>query len=408
MSYKVLVADDSNNIQKVVKIIYEDRDIEIKTCQEPSTFDQFLSQSFDLILLDFSFDENRTGYELAKKIKSHNSKVILLFGTFDSIDEDKVSESGADGHLFKPFDSDKLLNLTDEVLGSSGGISSHVDLIAEDTQIAEITEVKKAIDNVGDETAWGIKIPGIIGEDDEIEDDDFSLNEDNQRIPEIIESDLTRTIVGGINSLEISEEEDETLYPSDEDLEYPDIIKPSESESATEEIAVEAFSSKLMSSSDLLIESPGDELELTDSTEIVEMQVSSEQEKETLKQLKQQIFEELDEDLWSEEHTNTNILMGELGKKVIDENKTVSAYHGKKDLLEGLKADFYSEIRNEVIESLRSDLPEILKDELIPHFEEHIKAYCKEAVEKGIWEILPDLAEKVITRELEEIRKTVD
>ena len=63
---------------------------------------------------------------------------------------------------------------------------------------------------------------------------------------------------------------------------------------------------------------------------------------------------------------------------------------------------------NEAIESLKLELPELLKDELIPYFEEHIREYCRQAVEKGIWELLPDLAEKVITRELASIREELD
>ncbi len=410
MSFKVLVADDSSNIQKVVNIIYEDRDIEITPCLDPAELDSLASQGYDLILLDFSFDNEVEGYDLIGKLKSYNSKVVLLFGTFDSIDEEKVTESGADGFLFKPFDSDKLLGITDELLGaSSGGAGDLSDLkdipdVIDDTPI---TETSSPVDEVGDETAWGIKIPGVIGEGEDTEDlDSFTLNEDNQRIPEIIEGDLTKTIVGGINSLEIDEEDEpQTVYPSEEDLEYPDIIEGP----TAEEIKAEASSSKLIPSNELLIEDSDEEMELTtDSTEIVEMDMDPEQEKENLKQLKQQIFEELDEDLWSEEHTNTNILMGELGKGVVEQNQKVTAVHSKKDLLEGLKADFYTEIRNEVLEGLRNDLPELLKDELLPYFEEHIKAYCREAVERGMWEILPDLAEKVVMKELEEIRKTID
>lgn len=413
MVQKILVADDSKNIQKVVGIIYEDKSFEINECVDvKNLFHKLDEVKPDLVLLDFALDSELSGYELVVKIKSYcECKVILLFGTFDNIDESAITNCGADSYVFKPFDSEKLIQVTDEVLG----LEKKSENISEDDEAS----------------AWGVQIPGVIGEDVSDENIDFVLSEDDQRIPTIIDEELTKTVVGGVDSLDLrpEDEEEEIIYPSDDDLLYPDMDSlSSDSENSDtsditktstdalpqeifEEFKVEASSSKLQPA-DFLKESD-EGYESSDSTDIIQTSdLLNEGKSRDIDDLKKEIFDELNEDMWGEQ-TNVEAVVGNLGKDVISNSSSgVSAGIIKEEILEELKKHIEGSFKSNIHENLKSDLsnnlPEIIKEELLPHFEKHIQEYCRAAVEKGIWEILPDLAEKVITRELEKIRESLD
>ena len=57
--------------------------------------------------------------------------------------------------------------------------------------------------------------------------------------------------------------------------------------------------------------------------------------------------------------------------------------------------------------SLPDGLEEALRKDLEPLVEKYVKDYCEKEVERLIWEIIPDLAENVIKKELSTIRETV-
>jgi CheY-like chemotaxis protein len=433
MGARILVVDDSKNIQKVIEIIFEQRDYEVIECLTLEKLYEESKGSIDLVLLDFTIDPDQDGYELAKKIKDeHSCKVTLLFGTFDSIDEDKIKEHGIDNFVFKPFDSEKLLSVTDSVLegDSPAAIKADTKVESAPSKINESSEtpdenfpdeivesaenekssdtstntrVVKSFEAVGEEQAWGVTIPSIIGDNASSKTNQDELSENNQRIPTIIEKEITKTVIGGIDSIgtrDESEEEEKTVYPKDEDLEYPQVIK-----SPGESFIPEATSSKLVPSDSLLIDIPDEEESFKMEQTAIVNTSKLKADEENLQKLKKEIFDELDEDLWKK--TNTQIFVGELGKNTI-ENSPSNNNDLKREILAELKSELLGSIKQEIFDELRNTIFDLLKEELVPHFEEHIKEYCKDAVESGVWKILPDLAEKVITRDLQEIKDSID
>ncbi|MCB9095002.1 MAG: response regulator, partial [Halobacteriovoraceae bacterium] len=418
MSTKLLVVDDSKNIQKVVGIILGDKDFEIRNCSSYGELEAILSDfSPELVLLDFGISEEKSAYEITKEIKEHSSaKVIMLYGTFDNVDENLIEESHVDDHIFKPFDGDKLTKVCEMVLGETFGerTGAREGLIEqlEETPVNNeetITKVVPPEDALGDESGWGIKIPSIIGVE-EHSGEDSQLNEDLQRIPDIIEdTDIDFKIEENFKELSepvakkvvepakeiptimdnFDEEEEQTLYPSDEDLEYPDVIEPEpieleadDEDTDTKTLDIEvadnrpiefqtsASSSQLISSEDLLKE-PDPNEDTNDSTEIVDMNMTQEQEEESLSRLKKQILDELDEDAWQDDdNTNTRIMVGSLGKDTIDSSIDRDALRA--DIIEEIRESFYKDIKKEIIAKLNEELPKILKNDLIPVFEENI------------------------------------
>jgi len=111
---KLLLADDSITIQKVVELILAEEDFEIKAFNNGDEALAVVS-SFkpDIILADIEMPK-MNGYQLCEKIKKdpaiHNIPVILLAGAFEPIDEELAKQAGADDYVIKPFESQELIS----------------------------------------------------------------------------------------------------------------------------------------------------------------------------------------------------------------------------------------------------------------------------------------------------------
>jgi len=113
MTSKVLIADDSLTIQKVIGITLANSGYELVEClNEAELFRKIQSNHYDLILLDFNLSDSRSGYELAKQINNSvpGAAIIVMLGTFDTIDEgqfeacgisDKIVAEGNERHISK-------------------------------------------------------------------------------------------------------------------------------------------------------------------------------------------------------------------------------------------------------------------------------------------------------------------
>lgn len=125
MAKKILLADDSVTIQKVVRNILADGGFKLTTVDNG---DDALKKAReiipDLILADLVMP-GKDGYEVCKEVKNDpslkNIPVLLLAGSFDAFDETKSAQVGADGHITKPFDSPTLLHAVNSLLEKGAG-----------------------------------------------------------------------------------------------------------------------------------------------------------------------------------------------------------------------------------------------------------------------------------------------
>src|ERR1041385_7085842 len=113
MANRILLADDSITIQKVVNLTFTDEGIDVVTVGNGELALKKLREgSFDLVLADI-FMPGRNGYEVCEFIKSqpnlNHMPVILLVGAFEPFDRSEASRVRADGHLTKPFESRVLV-----------------------------------------------------------------------------------------------------------------------------------------------------------------------------------------------------------------------------------------------------------------------------------------------------------
>ncbi|MDP3939403.1 MAG: response regulator [Deltaproteobacteria bacterium] len=120
MARKVLVADDSVTIQKVVGLTFANEDIELSFVdngEDAITLARKLRP--DLILADVLMP-GRSGYEVCEFVKTdpdlRHTPVLLLTGTFEPFDADRCAQVRADGTITKPFESQTLIRQVRELL----------------------------------------------------------------------------------------------------------------------------------------------------------------------------------------------------------------------------------------------------------------------------------------------------
>lgn len=123
MPKKILLADDSITIQKVVELTFSDGDYEVTAVNNGAKAVQKLSEMRpDIILSDIIMPE-KNGYEVCEYVKSHpdfrNIPVVLLTGTFEPFDPDRAEKAGCDAVVTKPFESQSLIQRVEELIAQS-------------------------------------------------------------------------------------------------------------------------------------------------------------------------------------------------------------------------------------------------------------------------------------------------
>ena len=114
MAYKLLLADDSITIQKVVELVLAEEDFQIKSVSNGEEALNLL-ETFrpDIVLADIEMPKVN-GYNLCERIKKNPATshvpVILLAGAFEPLDEELAEQVGADDTVIKPFESQELIS----------------------------------------------------------------------------------------------------------------------------------------------------------------------------------------------------------------------------------------------------------------------------------------------------------
>lgn len=120
MSKKILLADDSITIQKVISITFSSPDYEITIVDNGSdAIKKAVEVKPDIILTDIVMP-GKTGYEVCDAVKGNPAlqtiPVLLLTGAFEAFDEQKAKQAGADAWLSKPFETQALIDKVNTLL----------------------------------------------------------------------------------------------------------------------------------------------------------------------------------------------------------------------------------------------------------------------------------------------------
>jgi CheY-like chemotaxis protein len=120
MGKKILLADDSLTIQKVVELTLAGTDYEL-TCVSngQKALDALAASRPDLILADVVMP-GKNGYEVCEAVKGNPATaripVVLLSGTFEPFDRERADRIGCDLVVSKPFDAQQLLERIETLL----------------------------------------------------------------------------------------------------------------------------------------------------------------------------------------------------------------------------------------------------------------------------------------------------
>ncbi|MDH5580492.1 MAG: response regulator [Bdellovibrionales bacterium] len=317
MGHKILVADDSVTIQKVVKITLGNDPVTIIEClDEASMKDSLNNNECDLVLLDFNLSQDKSGYELAKEVHelAPNCSIMALLGTFDTIDETKMKESFIEDKVVKPFESKEFISKVRSFLSNK---ATPVIEDEEDQWVVDAPQPEEnapLIDDDSDEydiqpnelskeiSGWAMEVPGVIGE----------AQEETAELPPIL--DLA------------SKEE---------------------------------------------VPTPKKEVEHEQPIPTIEESIENETSAE---------------DFWTaDEEVSLNVAptQDEKIEFKLDEIKVDPA---------PISQNFETE----------------LKERITPIVEELVKKYCEQTIQKVAWEVIPDLAENLIRKELKEISQSIE
>lgn len=120
MPHKLLLADDSVTIQRVIELTFADEDVQVLAVGDgKQAIASIQADRPDIVLADVGMPE-RDGYEVAAFIKGNpdlaHIPVLLLTGAFEPVDEARAQAVGCDGVLVKPFEPQMVINRVKDLL----------------------------------------------------------------------------------------------------------------------------------------------------------------------------------------------------------------------------------------------------------------------------------------------------
>lgn len=124
MSYKILLADDSVTVQKIITLTFSDEGVDVVTVSNGDEAINQLPHSRPALVMADVAVPGKNGYDICEFVKNHpdmkDTPVILLVPAFESFDEERARRVGADQYLTKPFQSIRtLISTVKALLGQS-------------------------------------------------------------------------------------------------------------------------------------------------------------------------------------------------------------------------------------------------------------------------------------------------
>lgn len=118
MPCRILVADDSTPIQKVIRIAFSKYHVDIVTAGSlAEAMKEAERTKPEFVIVDASLPGISTGSDFSKLVsKTANAAIVVLMGTYDSVREADIRSAGLSTILKKPFDAMELLEASEKLL----------------------------------------------------------------------------------------------------------------------------------------------------------------------------------------------------------------------------------------------------------------------------------------------------
>ncbi len=122
MTKTILVADDSRTIRHVVSLTFVSTDFRVVPADSAKdALDRIKNERPDLVLADVGMP-GVDGYQLCQELKqsavTSGIPVVLMAGAFEPFDEVRAEQARADGHIKKPFETQKLIEQVKTLLSA--------------------------------------------------------------------------------------------------------------------------------------------------------------------------------------------------------------------------------------------------------------------------------------------------
>ncbi len=429
---KLLLADDSITIHKVVELILTGEGFEIKATNNGEEALAVLPTfKPDIVLADVEMPK-MNGYLLCQKIKQDPSTssipVILLAGAFEPFDEEAAKKVRADGFIIKPFESQELISKVNETIISSverkeeafgipGGPVKEEVIVEEDlwameempepekieiSPLEEEAEVEKEdIFKVAREMGISLEgepkraVPSFAEEAVPVEEAGILEAElpSKDELKEIFEKTLNNRMSSLLSSIDVKEVMSSSLMPPMKDSidkilneTIPDVVERmlhDELKGIFENTANTQISS-LLSSIDMKETIKSSLIPLIKDP--IEKIISETVPNLTEKVLKDTLQVPL-ESLVKEAEQVINKILPELTERIFKDTLSISL--------------------DSIVKATEKTIGEILPDLVERTLREELKVSLeslKKEVEKAVWKTVPDLAEAIISKEIERIR----
>ena len=120
MAKKILIADDSLFMRKMLKDILSDKYEIVEADQGKKAEKQIEKEKPDLVLLDIIMPEGEEeGIIVLKKVMkaNPNAKVVMITAVGQDTIVEECKKAGAADYIIKPFDKEKVVNTVAKHLG---------------------------------------------------------------------------------------------------------------------------------------------------------------------------------------------------------------------------------------------------------------------------------------------------
>ena len=212
MNTKILVADESPTIHKIVAMAFENEGITVEGISRGEHVMEYMVEYQPHIVLVDIHLPGLNGYELCRQIKNFssfkNTKVILLTSDFEDIDDLQLKVSQADDFISKPFKTEEILKK----------VKSQLNLTKQETEVSD--KKTDAPQEPEDNEVIQNEFNDIVNKPDESGSDPiqqfFDENENIQ--PTIDEIDLETPAPANEKIETVKNEKAQTVEPTEEKL----------------------------------------------------------------------------------------------------------------------------------------------------------------------------------------------
>ena len=135
MRRKLLLADDSVTIQRVVELTFSGEDVQVVTVGDgEQAIARIPVERPDIVLADIAMPK-RSGYDVSAFVKGRpdlaHIPVLLLAGAFEPVDDARAQLVKCDGVLVKPFEPQQVVSRVRELV--DGARDKSVSMFAAET-----------------------------------------------------------------------------------------------------------------------------------------------------------------------------------------------------------------------------------------------------------------------------------